>query len=400
MTRNHAKANGAARVLAQLIQAAYPLRGGRTPAPSIRAEGWPDIADAARQHGLAPMLYAALKAAGRMDEPPADVQQRLQRAYVLTDTANWLAFQELERLLAALSAVQADVALLKGCALAATLYPEIGSRPMGDLDLLIRREALATVQQVMAGQGYQPMQEMAGGFGQSYLQEQVFVRSGARPAQVDAHWHLTSMPYYRNRIPIEWFWERAVEQPLGDRLALVFTPEAQLLHLALHFALHHGSGRLMWSYDVALLLARHAAGMDWQCLADAARQFGLGLALQRTLDHVADWWGMAVAPDAQARLDAVRPGWRERVLTMVMTSPRREARVLADGLSLPGVRAKAGYWLSLAFPDRDYMRQRYRVNRPALLPLYYARRMAAGLWKLIRSAWVTGLGAVRGRALL
>jgi hypothetical protein len=399
---------GAQHILARLILAACPIDSSAAPAPvegplsqatgAVGPADWPAIAQTAAHEGLAPLLYASLKATGRLKEPPAEVRERLRQAYLLTDAANWLAYQELQRLLEAFAAQRVDTVLLKGCALAATLYAEPALRPMGDLDLLIRREALDRARQVMASQDYQPMQEMSDEFGGRYLQEQIFVRAGTRPAQVDVHWHLTSMPYYRARIPIEWFWDRAVEQNVNGRPALVFTPEAQLLHLSLHFALHHWSSRLLWSYDLALLLAQRGEQMDWTSLAGAAEAFGLGRAVRLTLENVRDRWGVSAPPEASARLASIRTRLPERALAAIMTARRREARVLSDGLSLPGLRPKLGYWLGLILPSREYMRRRYGVAQPALLPVYYARRVATGLWQLVRSTWSIALGLLRGRA--
>jgi hypothetical protein len=203
------------------------------------------------------------------------------------------------------------------------------------------------------------------------------------------------MPYYRQRIPIAWFWERTTALEAGGAAALALKPEAQLLHLGLHFALHHRADRLLWSFDLALLLTRWGGDLDWGEVAQAARAFGLVPALQTTLASVRGAWGVAVPAQAEALLAAARPGRAERLLLAVMSARRREARILSDGLSLPGVRAKLGYWLELLFPSPAYMRQRYRIAHGAFLPFYYIGRLAKGAFALARSLVAVGLGALR-----
>ena len=371
---------------------------GAAGAPEISPQDWPGVAQAADREGIAPLLYAALKALGRAAEPPPADLQRLRHAYLRADTGNWMAYEELAALLPLLAEAQVPVVLLKGSALAATLYPEPGLRPLGDVDLLIPRDAMHRAGALLEARDYREEAEVTQGFGARYLQEKIYMRRAGRPSQVDLHWHLTSMPYYRRRIPIAWFWERTARQAVAGTQALVFEPEAQLLHLSLHFALHHWAERLLWSFDLALLLARSGSDLDWEETARAARAFGLTQAVQTSLAGACAAWGAAVPAGVTELLAAARPGPAERVFLTVMSARRREARVLSDGLSLPGVRAKLGFWLELLFPSPAYMRQRYQIARGALLPFYYLARLAKGLYRLARSVISIGLGALRAAA--
>jgi hypothetical protein len=386
------------RLAAQMIRAAFLAPAGEPPPPAIEAADWPLVAAAAKREGIAPLLHAALKALGRGAEPPLAARDALRYAYVLADGANWMAFRELAQILDLFAAEGVPVVLLKGCALAATLYAEPAHRPMGDLDLLLPREAVARAGGLLESRGFREKPEMTDGFSLDYLQEKIFVRLRPAPAQVDLHWHLTSMPHYQRRVPMEWFWERAVERPVAGRLARVFTPTAQVLHLSLHFALHHRAERLIWSHDLALLLSRQGGDLDGAELVGAARSFGLARAVQTTLAVVRDWWGVAAPDEAQARLAALRPPAAERLFLAVMSARRHEARILSDGFSLPGVRAKMGYWLGLVFPSRAYMRERYRVPHDALLPFYYGGRVIKGTYLMARSLIAVGLGAIRAAA--
>jgi Uncharacterised nucleotidyltransferase len=384
------------RQAAGMVRAAY--LPGAPGAPEISTPDWPGVAQTAEREGIAPLVYGALKVLGRSAEPPPAEQARLRQAYLRADTGNWLAYEELGGLLPALAEAQAPVVLLKGCALAATLYPEPGLRPLGDLDLLIPRAGIERAEAALAGRGFHVSAELAQDFGARYLQEKIYLRHGGRPAQVDLHWHLTSMPYYRRRIPIDWFWERAMAQEVAGAPALVFTPAAQLLHLSLHFALHHWADRMLWSFDLALLLTRAAEALDWDEALGAARAFGLTQAVQTSLERVQTAWGAAPPAEAARLLAAARPGMAERLFLAVMSARRREARLLSDGLSLPGLGAKLGFWFGVLFPSRAYMRRRYRVANGALLPFYYVARLAKGFYRLARSVISIGLGALRAGA--
>lgn len=374
------------RTLTQLIRAAPPLNNLADVATDVPIADWAALAACARQHGLAPLLMAALKARGRMDEPPAAVVENLRMACTHTHVANWLAYQELGRLLELFDREQIPLVLLKGCALAVTLYPDVNLRPMGDLDLLIPRAAAARGIVLLTEQGYSSLPELTDGFQQRFSNEQALYRGGQRPSQVDLHWHVLGLPYYRARIPVEWFWERTTEVSVNSQKAQILSPTAQFVHLALHFALQHRSTRLLWSYDLALLLARYRDEIRWDEVADVAHAFGLSQALQTALAHVADTWSVSVPADARAQLSGFRVSIGDRISFAVATAQQTNARLLLDGLSMPGVRAKFVYVLRHGFPGLEFMQTRYHVPHMVLMPLYYLWRSCAGAYKIARSA--------------
>jgi hypothetical protein len=61
------------------------------------------------------------------------------------------------------------------------------------------------------------------------------------------------------------------------------------------------------------------------------------------------------------------------------------ARFLNDLAHLPGGRAKVRFVLANVFPAPAYMRQRYRIRRGWLLPLYYLYRLGRGVWDGVRT---------------
>ncbi len=377
--------------LIQLVRAAFPFNGQREPDPPIDLASWSAISDAALQHGLGPLAYASLKARGRLHEPPAHVGESLRAAYRRTNVANWLAYQELSRLLADFEAQQIPAVLLKGGALATSLYADIGLRPFGDLDLMVPRHKVDEAAAILVAQGYRLLPELPAFF--QSLKAQTFVRDGPRRAQVDLHWHFSDIPYYRQSIAIEWFWRHTLAAQADGHTVPILTPEAQLLHLSEHLALHNRVERLIWLYDLALLLARYGQQIQWDEVTEAARQFGLSQALHTTLARVNDRWGISVPAHASARLNALRPDRTERVLFALITAQHNDAQAIVNGLSMPGVRAKLGFWLRYLWPSPTYMRERYGIRDARLTPFYYVWRIGRGFYLMMRST----LSVINGR---
>jgi hypothetical protein len=164
----------------------------------------------------------------------------------------------------------------------------------------------------------------------------------------------------------------------------VLAPEAQLLHLCAH-SMAHGTPRLRWTYDLALLLTRRT--LDWEVALAAAGQFGLGLALQGSLAAVYVLWGVAPPEGARARLARLPVGQGEERTWRVACSGDVRARAAWDLASL----AQAGdvgslldAWLAAALPDPDYMCRRYGVTDPRMLAGFYLYR---AVWGSVRGGW-------------
>ncbi len=375
--------NPAERALTQLIRSAFPPDGNAVRAPLIPTSAWERLAQTAQWHGLAPLVYAALQQNGAGSELPPTVRESLRFAYLKTHVASDLARQVLARVQADFAADGIPLLALKGSALA-PLYPDAALRPLGDLDVLIPRAQARRAGALLQAQGFAPTPELANDFQFAFANEACFIRRGKRPAQIDLHWHVFPAAYYRERIPIAWFWERTQEIRAHDRAMRIFSPAAQLLHLCSHFTLQHGSARLLWSYDLALLLAR--APLDWAETLAAVRAFGLGRAVQVALAQVRATWGVAPPETAARELGELAPSFGERIFFSIATAERPDARVLLDWLYLPGLRSKWRFGLRYLFPSAAYMRVRYQIGDMRWLPLVYLWRVGRGVRALARSA--------------
>lgn len=372
--------------LAKLIRAGIPLGTSSASKPTVTLEEWKGIAETAQQHRVAPLLYQSVKELGILNELPTNIVESLRGSFAETTIANHWAFEELGALLQIFERESIAVILLKGYALAATLYEGHGLRRVGDLDLLVRRPDFPRVRALLAGRGYALFfAELAKDFNSRYADEQAFWLGGDHPSQVDVHWHLAGFSNYRERVPIEWFWERTTPIPIADQPARIFSPNAQLLHLSAHFALHHQCTGLKWSYDLALLLTRYAHQIDWSEVLDAAHHFGWSQALQMSLDTVDQTWNVTVPLEIAARLRKAHASVGDRFVFAVTTARQRHAMVFLESLSAGAWTAKITYMLRHVFPSFSYMRERYRIKHGLLIPLYYFWRMSEGSYRLGQS---------------
>lgn len=368
-----------------LILHTFPF-GERPPLPTIETSEWQPLVDRARYQGLVPLLSAALQGREMADVPP-ETARRLQDQYRSTALASAAALGELDALVCELDAAALPHIILKGAALARWLYPQPALRPFGDLDLLSRQQNAAQIDEILAARGYSKGGELAAGFAEAYYSEMAYTRQTPPRIHLDLHWELFVPLYYRRRLDPEWFWQHTMRVGAGAAPMRILDPTAQLVHLSVHATLNHQHDpRLIWLYDLALLLA-HADKIDWQAVLVFVNAAGLGQSVADILEQTARAWGVAAPAEPLAALEHAPSSAGDRTALALTVAPQNQARVLADALSSPGVGNKARYALRHLFPAPAYMRERYHIRRNVLLPAYYVVRFAESSVKLVRSLW-------------
>ena len=242
---------------------------------------WPAVLDLARQHRVAPLLAEALRAAPAGSVPPA-VHEQVAEEVWRAEAARLLCEHALGALLATLAAHDIEAIVLKGAALAHTLYPRPELRPYHDLDLLFRPADLRRLRAVLTAAGYREeascLDPAAGadlplGAVPSYL---------APPGNVALEVHVDALQLglaARHRSAL---WDTARPVRAGDLSFRAPMPLHQLLHLAAHVHRHDYS-RLLWLLDLDLLVRRQGAHLDWPAATALARDEGLAMLLRHAL---------------------------------------------------------------------------------------------------------------------
>ena len=289
-------------------------------------------------------------------------------------------------MLVALERAGVQAIILKGAHLAWTLYPEAAQRPMNDIDLLVREADLPAAEKSLADCGYHPSQSMVSERLNRHQGYHLHLSKGNGSIPVvELHWELLAGRGDRRQVGTGWFWGRgeAFQPAEGGMHALGLEPTANLLYLAAHLFLKHqgGSDRLLWLYDIALMLERRGGDVDWATALDEVERLGWGEALHAALRA------------AQEELDAAVPEWvlAELAIRYPVAAPERVFRSWSKAeLSLAnlekrsaGGRLRQG-WAAL-FPSREHMLRRYQPRPEWLWPLCYPlkwlgmARQAAGV---------------------
>jgi len=329
------------------------------------------IAEAARRHRVHLLLAARLTPEERRSSVGAPLAREATVAAALDA---WQA-DDVRALLGALADARVGTLVLKGTALAHTLYDESHLRPRLDVDLLIRRDALAAAERVLTGLGWTRPSERDAELAEP---QRHYVKTGraGRLDHLDVHWRIANPRVFAEAITFDDLSASAVPVPrLGAGARAPSNPDALLL-ACVHRVAHHGDAvDLLWLWDIHLLVARLTGG-ERAAFADRAHRASMcavcvrGVALANelfatpncaeTIAILQQRWDGAEEPSARF-LGGVRPIEVLAADLRTLKWPGR-MRLLAEHL----------------FPSIEYMRVRY-PNWPRVgLPLAYVDRIVRG----------------------
>ncbi len=246
----------------------------------------------ARSQGMLPLLTRALPA---QEAPADDGMAREQARRILALSAVLL------ELLAALEARSIKTLALKGPVLSLLLHGEIGSRPCGDIDLLIDPGQAAAAAAVLAERGFVPLLDIA-------IDKLVMVSKDCPYRRgdlfVELHWRLFDNPHLLGWT-FENLWQERMTIPLGGRAVPTLSVRHYGVYLAVH-GIRHGWQRLRWLVDMGVLLGDPARS---RTIREQASRDGLEPALTHAALLARDLLGLSLPEQ-----EGWRVGWRVRAI--------------------------------------------------------------------------------------
>lgn len=265
---------------------------------------WTDLIALAARHDLIPLLSAGV-AASDVAIPQA-IQERLRRQARASEMRNCLAWEQLTQLVAAFNRAGLEPTILKGALFAHRYYRSPGLRPFGDLDILVPPADRKRAEQTLLALGYQAAMG-TDNEGQEWLSENhfhwVYTLEGGLP--VELHWALTRADF-EIHFDLEALAQRSRPFSLPEGRAWAFSPEDEIVYLAVHAAKHRFGVPLRHYTDLAVILATSA--LDWPRLWQQAAAVGAEKAVKTSLG-IARELGLLSLPEAQA--EQVAAIWKD-----------------------------------------------------------------------------------------
>ena len=249
---------------------------------------WDRVLRLAHAEHAVVLIYPVLRSVAS-DVVPARVLEQMRQLALVSEFALLQLESRLRVSLAALSQAQVRVMLLKGAALAYSVYGDIRMRPMSDVDILVDPRDAETARRVMLEVGWR---EISGG-----VPDRVYEHHHHAPPLRDAHVpdvHLEiHTALFPKRQPFAFdlgdLWSRG--HPLDPAIGVALVPDVvhSLLYACLHFLWSHqgqfGAWRTVRDVDA---IARRT-DLDWDEFVSVAR---------RTRGETSCYWTLRIAEEA------------------------------------------------------------------------------------------------------
>ncbi len=346
----------------------------------LAAADWERLIAAATAEGLSPFVYWTLLRSGQIKTFPDAARQRLSLAYAVSSLQNERMFRELEVLAHLFEERRIPAVALKGACFALTVYPEIGLRPMGDLDILVPADRLEETVGIAMSRGFSEVLPDASPGLADLLSHHVRLETrGPLPITLEIHDRVVGEKVFTYAVDVDWFWNQthALDGPSHERFKSLraLTPAAQVLYAAAHAMLQHGGSRapLRWFHDLHLLIGHYGDRLDWELLLSQAKTFEWGSALAATLSHTRTHFGTAIPRNVRASLLDVSDR-HQALVTRLQIDPTTRVREEYDKLIKLNWHGRGRLVLALVAPSPSYMRWRYQLKSSWSLPAQYLMR--------------------------
>ena len=340
--------------------------------------------DACDDHDVTGLIDERLRRFEKDRDWPPDVRSALAARTRSRAAVELLRWRELNAVLAGLAAEGIRPIVLKGTALAYSLYDNPASRPRIDTDLLIRRNQVDAVRRVMARNGYSSPAYCDGEllFGQfpSTKTDQFGVAHA-----FDVHWKISTQAIFADVLSFDEISAGAIRLPSIGADALAAGPLHALLLACVHPVMHHRNVEsLIWIYDIHLLASR-LSEHDLDRFADLAAARHVAAICAHQLAVARQRFGTAVSDRVIARLGAMTP--REPSAVYLRTGRRWRDELVSNVRALPRWGDRMRLLREVMLPGPAYMLKAYGLHwsslSAALLPALYVHRLARGSWKVL-----------------
>jgi len=226
-------------------------------------DDWVTLPERAESIGSAPLVFEHLQFAGITI--PEDSRRALSALTIRHRQANQIRYSILVEILSAFNDEDIGALVLKGAALANTVYPRPGLRPMRDIDILVREKDALRAQQKLIDLGFDAKQPRIGGNGaKHHLPPAQRVVDGLN-VSVEIHHKL--FPYAADAPTYEDLSAGSISFLVNGVTAQTLAHEDTLWHIYRHSfgpPLIDQPIRLIWVADFISLVEKYAEEIDWE----------------------------------------------------------------------------------------------------------------------------------------
>jgi hypothetical protein len=272
--------------------------------------------------------------------------------------------------------------LLKGIVMAYQYYQQPWHRPMTDVDLLIPESTTEVVKNTLVENGYKLVSSNSGDIVLTQFSCTKRLQNDLT-LNFDIHTRLFNRPGMHYLLEYGELRTNARQVNIFEQTALVPCPSHCLLHACLHLMAHHeNSRRLIWLYDIKLILDQFT-NEDRVQLLEFTQSRKIAKVVLTAIDACNTVFPVHIQ-DIQASLEQQVKDQAENAhqATDLLFKQSPAALFLSDWKQIKGIRNRFKWLKEHLFPKPEYIRQKYGVESGPMLLIFYVWRIVKGSVRL------------------
>ena len=327
------------------------------------------------------LLFCRVAGLDAASDWPREIRDALAHSARVGTAREMVVREEIAAVLGDLAACGAPAIVLKGAALAYSVYDNPIARPRLDTDLLIDAAHQAGARRALENRGYGAPPFCDQLFSQFQMEK--IDAFGVRHV-IDVHWKISTQAVFADVLTPEEVRSRAVRIPALGAAAAGPSVVDGLLLACVHPVMHHQNAeRILWIYDTHLL-ASSLAHDDFHAFNRLAQQKKIAAVCRRQLRRAQSLFDTRVPADVLEDLSAAR----DEPSAAYLASDRTWRHELVSSIrGLPRAGDRLTLLREVLLPSPDYMLGAYGLRGkplgPWLLPALYVHRNVRGAWKIL-----------------
>ena len=266
--------------------------------PEAAPDEWDGLYDVLVDQYVLPLLHRNTRDWPGNCRPPDDYVRKARESYFRNAARTHELNSQIKTIIGAFRPKGIRAVVLKGPALALSVYPDPVCRPSADIDLLVHPDQMKAAGRVMEDLGYLCICERFETM-KDFFNDNIYAhRTDTFLSNVvEVHWDLHRFSSLRSQGMVDDLFDRAVETGSGAFSFEILSPADALIHRAVNNAFDKArSMRLIWIVDVARLVDS-LKPQEWELLVRTSPAYHAGPAVKFSLQTAQKWLGLRL-PEA------------------------------------------------------------------------------------------------------
>ena len=230
---------------------------------------WDEVIDLANKHKVEGIIYLALRKSNLVSNVGEKRINLLKQKAAITGIGQSRHISGLSIVFNKIIEENIPVIVLKGLVVR-DFYPQPDQRTMSDADILVHKDDVEKVKQLLIDMGYIFLEDHKASHHIALVHHKYPV--------IEVHWNLFKRDGFSNDLEHyeRLIWNRAIKVNIGEAEVLSLSYEDLALHLCMHMAAHlaaTGFG-VRQLCDLVLLVEKKGEEIDWNSFIMKARMYG------------------------------------------------------------------------------------------------------------------------------